>query len=175
VHNLPSILESGELRSDGPLEVDVLSELSHELRGSAEALGRSIDEFVTFALTPDSDRWVELREGATESTTWSAAARASSASDFVFLITTLADLGDDVILADGDAAGTFTRFAGGAESQRMLDRLHSADLLPAAEALVPGAVPFSAIQLIGVANDRVRDQVRALTATKTAVYPPWFQ
>jgi hypothetical protein len=41
--------------------------------------------------------------------------------------------------------------------------------------LATGPVSFSAIQLIGVANDRVRDRVRGYTATKVAVYPPWFQ
>jgi hypothetical protein len=49
-------------------------------------------------------------------------------------------------------------------------------------ALESGPVPWSAITLIGVANDPARDQVRAILAqhsgaasTKVAVNPPWFQ
>ncbi|MES1211928.1 MAG: hypothetical protein ABUT11_00115, partial [Leifsonia sp.] len=57
--------------------------------------------------------------------------------------------------------------------------------------LAPPPVPFSAITLVGVANEPVRDQVRQLladagvghasngrsegAAPKVAVYPPWFQ
>ena len=50
----------------------------------------------------------------------------------------------------------------------------------AAEALAHGSFPIDAVQLIGVANDRVRDTVKDLLADsgftpKVAVYPPWFQ
>ena len=45
---------------------------------------------------------------------------------------------------------------------------------------MPHPVGFDSIALIGVANDRVRDQVRDMLsraggyAPKVAVYPPWF-
>ncbi len=84
------------------------------------------------------------------------------------------------VVADGDAAGTFTRFASGQDQAlRMLSRLHNTDDALGAEVLVFGAVPFSAVQLIGVANEPHRDRVRAVlesssTRPKVAVYPPWF-
>jgi hypothetical protein len=93
----------------------------------------------------------------------------------------LGDLADgDIVVADGDAAGTYTRFAGGADpALRMLARLHNSDHALAAEVLVKDSVPFEAVQLIGVANEPQRDRVRALldaagVRTKVAVYPPWF-
>ena len=53
------------------------------------------------------------------------------------------------------------------------------DLLVRAELLVCERLPFDAVTLIGVANDRARNEVRdILTAsefiTKVSVYPPWF-
>lgn len=56
----------------------------------------------------------------------------------------------------------------------MLERLYDTDVRPDAEALAKGDVPWSAVQLVGVANEKVRDRVRQLTKTKVAVYPPWF-
>lgn len=175
LRNLAGILRSGELRARAESEIDLSTPLSHELRTTAEAMGSSVADFVPFSLSPDAAWWVDLRDGALDQTRWSDAARAAVSTDFVFLVTTLASLGPDVVLTDGDAAATFTRFAAREDRQRMLDRLHSAQGLPAAEALAPRAVAFSTIQLIGVANDRIRDTVRTLTSTKVAVYPPWFQ
>ena len=42
------------------------------------------------------------------------------------------------------------------------------------------AFPFDLVSLIGVANDRVRDEVKSILrsspySTKVAVYPPWFE
>jgi len=44
---------------------------------------------------------------------------------------------------------------------------------------VPGPVSMAAVALVAVANDRRRDEVRALlksagVTAKVAVYPPWF-
>jgi len=170
--NLRAIVRDGLVAGAEP-EVDVSSALTRELRREAEiAPGESVASAVPFYLAPDADRWVALRDGAADPA-WSDAARRAAPNDFVFLVTTLDRL-PDPLLADGDAAGSLTRFAHGDELRRMLVRLHDADARAAAEALAPGSVPWSAIQLIGVANDRVREQVRALTSTKVAVYPPWF-
>lgn len=181
VRNLASIIAAGELRASAEPIVDISSDLARELRATAEAApGRPVSGFVPFALTPDSLPWDELRRGAAEPR-WSAAARAASPTDFVFLVSTIRSLGDDAVIADGDAAGTYTRFATSAdERERMLVRLHNdPDARLSAEALAPDAFDFGAIQLIGVANEPVRDEVRSLLVDsgfvpKVAVYPPWF-
>lgn len=180
VRNLPAILESGALLADARPAVDISSELARELRSSAEVSpGRSVSDFVAFGLAPDSSAWAELRRGALEPR-WSAAARASAPADFVVLVSTVAALGPDVVIADGDAAGTYTRFATGADAERMLARLHGdPEARAAAEALAPDRVALTAVPLIGVANEPARDEVRHLLAgsgftPKLAVYPPWF-
>jgi len=176
INNLESILDAGAILSEVTPQVDLSTPLTRELRQSAEvAPGRSVADNVPFFLVPNASLWDDLRGGAQDETRWSAAARASVAADFVFLVTTVAALGDDAVVADGDAAATFTRFAAGVDRGRMIERLHDTEAGLGAEVLAPGTVPFDAIQLIGVANDRVRDRVRDFTATKVAVYPPWFQ
>ena len=104
-------------------------------------------------------------------------ARASAPFDFVVLVSTVARLGDGVVVTDGDAAGSLTRFSTSDGITPALTRLHDSESLDVAEVLAPGTVLYEAIQLIGVANDRVRDRVRELSTggTKVAVYPPWFQ
>ncbi len=181
VRNLPAIIAAGELRADARPEVDLSSELARELRATAEvAPGSTVADHVAFLLAPDADVWSELRRGAAE-TRWSDAARRASSTDFVFLVTTVGALGEGVVVADGDAASTYTRFAMGEDSSRMLTRLHGDDSgRAAAEVLAPSTVDFTAIQLVGVANEPARDAVRAALShsgfsTKVAVYPPWFQ
>lgn len=182
INNLASIVESGALRADATPVVDLSTELTRELRITAEVSpGESVAEFVPFFADPEAVEWVELRGGAADTSRWSAAARASHPADFVFLISTVGALGQSVVVADGDAAATFTRFATGEPVLRMLERLHDNESSRlSAEVLARDAVPLSAIQLVGVANDRVRDRVRELIAEwtpapKIAVYPPWFQ
>lgn len=176
INNLEDILDAGAILTTVAPSVDLSTELTRELRRTAEvAPGDSVADRVPFYLVPTATLWEDLRAGAVDETRWSADARASVAADFVFLVTTVAALGDDAVIADGDAAATFTRFAAGADRSRMLERLHDTDAAAGAEVLATGPVSFSAIQLIGVANDRVRDRVRGYTATKVAVYPPWFQ
>lgn len=172
--NLESILTSGELLADARPPIDVSSELTRELRATAEvAAGEPVSGYVPFYLDPQATLWLELRDGSADPR-WSAAARGASSADFVFLITTVAALGLDVVIADGDAASTYTRFAVGGDVDHMLERLHDTDVRPDAEALAKSRVPWDAVQLIGVANERIRDRVRQLTSTKVAVYPPWF-
>lgn len=179
VRNLPSILEEGALVARATPVVDLSSELARELRQTAEAFGRPVADFVPFSLAPESASWDELRRGAAEPR-WSAAARAAALPDFVFLVTTVAALGPEAVIASGDAAGTYTRFATGEEAPRMLAHLNSdPEARAAAEALAPERVDFRSIQLIGVAHEPARDDVRALLAgsgfaPKIAVYPPWF-
>jgi hypothetical protein len=177
VRNLDAILDAAELRADASPVVDVSSDLTRELRLSAEVIpGQSVAEYVPFYLSPDSALWEDLRGGAQDETRWSPAARASASSDFVVLVSTAKQLGDDAVITDGDAAGSLTRFASSPdEFKRMLVSLHDADGLRSAEALAKGSFPFSAVQLVGVANEPMRERVRDLVGdTKVVVYPPWF-
>lgn len=185
IRNLEGILAAGELSADATPAVDVSSELTRELRMSAPlrhgagGSGGSVAEHVPFYLTPDAALWGDLRAGALDETRWSDAARKAMPHEFVFLVSTIAALGSEVVIADGDAAAAFTGFASGDGIQRALERLRDdEDAGRGAEALAPQRVPFAAVHLIGVANDRVRDRVRELlgaTVPKVAVYPPWFQ
>lgn len=176
IDNLESILDAGAISAGVTPNVDLSTPLTRELRQTAEiSPGESVADHVPFYLVPTASLWEDLRTGAADETRWSAQARASTASDFVFLVTTVAALGEGAVITDGDAAATLTRFASGDQLGRMLERLHDTDTAAGAEALAKGPVPFDAIQLVGVANDRVRDRVRGFTATKVAVYPPWFQ
>lgn len=177
ISNLPLIIESDALVADATPTLDVSSDLARELRRTAVAGGRPVSEYVPFSIAPVSTTWAELRDGAVEPK-WSASARSASTTDFVVLVTSVKAVGEELVVSDGDAAGTYTRFAtDGVAVDRLLRRLHSEEeLLPAAEALVPDAVPFDSIQLIGVASEPVREQVRALVGAspRVAVYPPWF-
>lgn len=182
LRTLESIALDGELRPDAVPDVDVSSAMARELRATAIVPdGRSVASFVAFHLAQNSHRWEELREGA-EGTHWSDAARAARATEFVILTVPVDALGDDVVFADGDAAAVGTRFAAGVESgTQALRRLHASDPeFRDAELLVAGPVPLSAVAVIAVANERVRDTVRAVFANagrpapRIAVYPPAF-
>lgn len=180
IRNLEAILGAGGLEAAAAPVVDLSTELTRELRITAEtSAGTSVAEYVPFYLTPAALVWDELRRGAEDETKWSAAARAAASADFVVLVTTVTGLGDGALVTDGDAAGSVTRFSGGDDVVRALTRLHDSESLDAAEVLALGSVPFDAIQLIGVANDPVRERVRGILGagarTKVAVYPPWFQ
>lgn len=183
IENLLSILADGEIRAGATPVVDVSSPAARELRATTELPGggRAADR-VAFYLGSDAARWRELREGAA-GPMWSDAARASRPADFVILVAALGVLGD-VVLADGDAAATLTRFASVArdrsEASRMLRRLLTdPEALSRAEALGPADVSIDEIQLIVVANDPARERVRALLddagiRLRVAVNPPSF-
>jgi hypothetical protein len=182
VRNLEAIIIDGEIRSDATPEIDISSPHTRELRSLAVVRpGVRVAEHVPFYLTPNATRWNELRTGA-EGVFWSDAAREARASDFVALVTTMAGIGPDVVVADGDAVSPLTRFATGAEDGRaLLRQARGADPeLLDAEALAPGFIPFSAVALIGVSNDKIRNRVKKLLAAaddhepRIAVYPPWF-
>lgn len=87
-------------------------------------------------------------------------------------------------MTDGDATGALIRFGTGRESSaRILQALRADDESETsldAEFLVKDAFGFERVTLIGVSNERVRDEVNALVAeagfrARVAVYPPWFR
>ncbi len=201
ISNLPLILGEGRLlpSSQAQPALRLASELARELRatapvpavpravGGTDELGAlagtresTVDDCVAFSLTPQATWWLEVQEGAA-GPTWSAAARAAATTDFVVLGVDIRSLGDGLIVSDGDAAAPATRLGAGADGrQRMLARAAATpEALQAAEALVPGPVSLDLVALVAVANDRRRDEVRALLQSagvpaKVAVYPPWF-
>ena len=176
IGNLEAILGSGELSARATPVVDLSTDLTRELRATAEVTGgHSVADYVSFYLAPSANVWDDLRRGANDETRWSAAARSAASADFVVLVTTVAELGSEAVVTDGDAAGSLTRFSTGDDITRALTKLHDSEALGVAEVLALDSVPFTSIQLIGVANDPVRDRVREMTSSKVAVYPPWFQ
>lgn len=180
--NLEAIVIDEAIRSDAAPAIDVSSAITRELRAGVElAIGGFVADRVPFQLSPNANRWNELRHGAAGAH-WSDAARDSSPLDYVILVTSAGAVGPDVIFADGDAAAPATRFATGDAGTALLRTTYSIDPeLLDAELLAAGPVPFSAITLVGVPNEPVRDQVKQLladvggAAPKVAVYPPWFQ
>jgi len=182
LRNLEAIVIDEAIRADAAPEVDVSSATTRELRRSVElASGGTVADRVPFQLSPNASRWNELRSGAA-GVHWSDAARAANPLEFVILVTSAGAVGPDVIFANGDAAAPATRFAAGDDGTALLRATFALDPeLVDAELLAAAPVPFSAITLVGVANEPVRDQVRQLladvggAAPKVAVYPPWFQ
>jgi hypothetical protein len=183
ISNLEMIAIDGALRVDATPEVDVSSPLAREMRRSAPlASGGVVADRVPVYLSPEAERWREVRDGAS-GTHWSDAARAASPTEFVILVADAKSAGDDVVLADADAAAPSTRFAHGFEAgTQQLRRMRSADpTYVEAELLAPGPFPFDRIALIGVPHEPLRDRVRGILrevgghAPKVAVYPPWFQ
>jgi hypothetical protein len=178
LRNLEAIVHEGQLRADAEPIVDVSSAVTRELRAGADlADGSTVAQHVSFYVSPTAERWVELRDGAV-GPHWSDAARAAKSTEFVLLAVPATVLGDGIVAADNDAAAPATRFAvGAAEATQLLRRLP--DFLNA-EILVPHSVAFEDVAMVGVANDRVRDEVRDLLGStegfspKVSVYPPWF-
>jgi hypothetical protein len=183
ISNLEGILSAGLLRADAAPEFDVTSAEAREKR-AAVALpdGSTAAGHVPFALSPDAATWDEVRSGA-EGSRWSTAARGTRPTDFVILVAPVAALGDSFVVADGDAGGPLTRFAEGpVEGGALVRRASLADPdLLSVEILVPGSFDLKGLTLIGVPNDRVRDQVKALVkeaggvVPRVAIYPPWFK
>ncbi|MEP6478963.1 MAG: DarT ssDNA thymidine ADP-ribosyltransferase family protein [Rhodoglobus sp.] len=182
IRNLEIIVADGSIRADAVPAFDISSELTRELRRTAEVDdGVPVANFVPFFLAPNASLWEELRRGAANPR-WSDAARKAPPADFVILASTISAIPGGAVIADGDAGGSLARFASSpADSERMLRRVRQDEYaLYEAEALSPGTFPFAEISLIGVANDRARDRVKQLLAgsdysPKISVYPPWFQ
>lgn len=195
--NLARILGSGALLADAgdPLAapvVDISAPAAREYRRSTPAgePDSTLAEYVPFFLSVDAHLWMAIRDGAVDPRLSSPAADESRApADFVLLVSSAAQAAGarvsqpgHVIAATSDASLPGAELAvGWYEAERVLRRMAVDDEgLAAGEFLVKGEVPLERIQLVAVANDRVRDRVRAALSavgakTRVAVYPPWFQ
>jgi len=184
VDNLAGIVAEGAiLAADAATPaVDVSSTQTRTARAEATAPdGGPVSGHVTFSLSPDAARWDELRRGA-DGPRWSDAARRTRATEYVVLVVPVTAFGASVIVADQDADAEDVRFAVGPEAATNLIRrtdftdpeMHGLELLAGPR------VPLSSVAVIGVPNDRVRQQVKALLAAhrvagpRVAVFPPWF-
>lgn len=182
--NLAGILAAGSVLSDAAgaaPAVDISAADNRELRREVLAGAEPVSAHVPFFLAPNAILWDGMRSGEADYRLVDGV-RGTPASDFVMLVSTVRAAGDGAVVADGDAADPATRFSSLADlGGRMPRRLHDEeDALRSAEFLVPGEFPFAAMTLVGVANDRVRTEVRSLLeahgfAQKVSVYPPWFQ
>ena len=197
MRNLADILSAGALLADSSESwatrptVDISSAETRESRRSTTVSGlgsANVADFVPFFLVPNSTMWEDIRSDSPDPRL-SADAQGVTAADFVLLVSTVkqaAEHTDDgaIVVTDGDAAHVLTRFAASTESsERMLRRLRAddnAETIVEAELLVKARFPIELVTLIGVANDRARDEVRAILKSsehspKVSVYPPWFQ
>lgn len=184
VKNLDGILSEGKILSDGagatPV-VDISSADNRQLRREVSAGDTSVATFVPFFLAADAILWEDLRGGVADYRLSDEAHNIPS-SEFVLLVGSVQGAGGDAVITDGDAADSVTEFSspeklGGRMPRRFFEE---EDSIRSAEFLVPHAFPFSSVTLVGVANDKVRSQVRELMAAhgftqKVSVYPPWFQ
>lgn len=182
--NLAGILAAGRVLSDAagatPV-VDISAVDNRELRREVLVGVEPVAAHVPFFLVPNAILWDGMRNGEADYRLTDGV-RSTPASDFVMLVSTARAAGESAIVADGDVADPTTRFSSLAELDgRMPRRLHDEeDALRSAEFLVLGEFPFAAVTLVGVANDKVRTEVRALLeehgfVQKVSVYPPWFQ
>ncbi|WP_166789739.1 DarT ssDNA thymidine ADP-ribosyltransferase family protein [Cryobacterium fucosi] len=202
IRNLAGILESGALLADTseawttrPV-VDISSVPNRDARRIALVAGdgsASVAGYVPFFLSPNARLWDGLLTG-TADPRLSVDAHTAEIFDFVILVSTVKKLRDAqavaedmavaaVAVTDGDAAGTLTRIGATPEtSDSLLRRLRAdaeSDAILRAELLVAETFPFDLVTLVGVANDKVRDEVRGILSAsahkpKVAVYPPWF-
>ena len=202
VSNLADILSTGRLLADANdtwitrPTVDISSAETRESRRTivvSDDTAASVASYVPFFLSPTSSLWISVREHA-DDPRLSAAIRETIPSDYVILVSSVgsvvaAHAADDderdaaIVVTDGDAAHTLTRFATTREAgDRVLRKLRSEEesvQILAAEYLVKDEFPIELVSLIGVANDRARDAVKAIVkasafSTRVAVYPPWF-
>ena len=178
------VWELEERHASGPLKVALESIRRHV------ASGATVAEYVPFLLSTDAHVWESIRTGAPDPRLTPEAVGRPIA-DHVILVTSVAaaagarlNTPGELVVSETDAAVGGTAFAETwSDAERMLVRLTLADEgsgLRAAEVLVRGDVPLERIALVAVANDRVRDRVRAAlqavgSKTRVAVYPPWFQ
>lgn len=206
ISNLIGIVGSGAVLADASAgwqsrpAVDIASSANREARRGMQVAGESepaVAGYVPFFLSPNAGVWESIRSHSADPRL-SAEAYGHDVYDYVILVSTVKTAlgdpdaaGDDadgasVIVANGDATATFTRFGISREaSVRMLRimRAHEdSEALLAAEFLVRDTFPIENVSLIGVANDKVRLAVWEIVAAsnsrhrpKIAVYPPWFQ
>lgn len=196
VENLGRILGAGALLADAgdpaasPV-VDLAAPTARAYRRSATVgdTGAHVAEYVPFLLSTDAHVWDAIRTG-TPDPRLADEAVLRPAADHLLLVTSVAAAAGARVHVPGEVAVSETDAAvGGAafaatwpEAERAIVRLTLADEgagLRGAEVLVRGSVPLERIALIAVANDRVRDRVRAAlqavgAKVRVAVYPPWF-
>ena len=202
IRNLAGILNSGRLLADAseawtarPV-VDLSSEPQRAARRAAQVAGddsASVASYVPFFLSPNARLWDSLLTESNDPRL-SPEAHTSETYDFVILVSTVKKLQDAqaaaeetsaaaITVTNGDAAGALTRFGAAPETaDRMLRSLRAdqeSQKIREAELLVTESFPFELVPLVGVANDKVRDAVRAILAAgahkpKVVVYPPWF-
>jgi hypothetical protein len=182
--NLPAIVEAGALLAADQVtpSFDIASEATRAARAEATAPdGSSVAGHVPFTLSPDAGRWHEVRTGAAGER-WSDAARRARATEYVVLVVPVSAFGQSVIVADSDADAENVRFAVGPEAATNLLRrtdITDPEML-GVELLAGPSVPFSSVAVIGVPNDRARQDVKAILADhggdapRVAVFPPWF-
>lgn len=192
IGNLTGMLVEGAVLADtatswdGRPEIDISSTGTREARRSTTIAGTttSVADYVPFFLSPQAELWEGMRAG-TPDPRLARTARALPASEFVMLVTTISHIATDArhpLVADGDAADPHTRFSTTRDdAERSLRAMLGGDdaLRLRAEVLVFDSVPFRAITLIGVANDKARSAVRSVLAgsefqPRIAVHPPWF-
>ncbi len=195
IDNLPAILDAGALLADtagaAPL-VDLAAPHAREYRRGAGVAGTDavIADYVPFLLTTDAHVWDAVRTATPDPRLGDEAVKRAPA-DFVIFVTSLtsaqsgnAEVAGAIVVSEADAAVTGAELATEwSDVQRLLQRLHRDDDgggLDGAELLVRECLPLDDVALIAVANDPVRDRVRAQLAgagvrARVAVYPPWFQ
>ncbi len=196
IENLGRILGAGAILADAgdppaTPAVDLAEPAARAYRRTATVgdTGSHVAEYVPFLLSTDAHVWDAIRTGTPDPRLAPEAVR-RPAADHVLLVTSVAaaagarlQAAGDVVVSETDAAlGGAAMAATWPEAERAIARLTLTDEgagLRVAEVLVRGSVPIERIALIAVANDRVRDRVRAAlqavgAKVRVAVYPPWF-
>lgn len=195
IDNLAPILDTGALLADAagaaPV-VDVAAPGAREFRRTAAVAGADavVADYVPFLLTTDAHVWNAVRT-ATPDPRLAEGAERRQPAEFVILVSSVAsaigeavDVPATIVVSNADAAlGASLVASEWPDAQRALQRLHLDDEgagLDAAELLVRECLPLDRVALIAVANDPMRDRVRAALAAagmriRVAVYPPWFQ
>ncbi|WP_166870696.1 DarT ssDNA thymidine ADP-ribosyltransferase family protein [Salinibacterium sp. ZJ450] len=191
ISNLAGIVQNGCLTADASESiaarpvVDISSAETREARRAAQVTGivdgdDSVANYVPFFVTPDAALWLDMRSDAIDPRL-AADTRNRSASEFLVLVSTVEKAEPtSTVIARGDAADPRTELATtpAARARELRNMIDDDDALADAELLVREQFPFESITLIGVANEKVRDEVRGILRAKgpkVAVYPPWFQ
>jgi len=181
MHNLASIIEADAFRANATPVVDASSPENRHTRRTTAVGDATVSDYVPFFLSPNATVWSAIRDQ-TADPRLSREIRGFPAADFIIMVSTVKVASTmDVAVADGDAGHVLTQFGTTPDSNdRTLRKLRADDgAILAGELLVKGAFPFDQLALIGVANDRARDEVReilqlAAHEPKVSVYPPWF-
>lgn len=179
---------------------EMVTDAADEAEAPAESIGAADESTVVgagigtvagcvpFFATPESRLWADVRAG-TPDPRLSAAARASTAADYVMLATTVGEVERSaaLVLALDEASAPAAPMTADRDAlRRELRRLVLIEVpegddhpLGHIELLAVGPVPVEAITLIGVANSKARDEVKDILndaglGIRVAVYPPWF-